>query len=1056
MKRTGLYKTVRAGTFLLLLTLAFFVWLAGTESGLRMTYRYAADYLPGTVQIEKLEGSLFGQITVSNLQYKQNNILIKASKLMIQWRPAALFTNKISVSKLHIRSLKIKLPTADKNKSNQPVTLPEINLPWRVAVKNVLINDISINQAEKDFVIKQIKLNATTVLNKLKIKQFDLSTNKFTVSFNGKINLSKTYQHKLDVQWRAHFSDKPAVIGKGQIRGDITATKIKQHMTGPVELSLSADVYNLLNNISWQAEANIIDISPTKDLPVWPSQLKGKILSSGQIKKGALIANINISDVNGKISGFPFSVRSQLNWHDAGLNINSFDLYSGKAQLKATGRIDTSLKVNLVLDSHNLSDFHSQTKGRIKAKAQLSGPLSNPVIKTTFNGKALSLPDYEIANINGEAEMDLLSGKKINAKINAQALNIKKYVIKTLNITADNHTIKAMAVSEAATALLEIKGEISKKGGVGRIEKAEIISSTFSDWKLKSAVNFNIGKQHFSLDPLCWLNTDGKLCVTVRHTNNIWHSNLEINKLPLNMFSLWLPTDLKPNGSVNATAEINIHQTNKLDGSAHVVFSPGVVSYPLRHNEQGHWKYAGGKIDITLNDAALRATSEISISKSEYFKAKLTLPKVNLLALNTNKQAIHASAQLNIVNLGLIEAIIPEVNNVKGTIGLNYNVIGTLAQPRYNGSIYLNNGTFRIPRLGVNIEQIKLKGQSNSLENLIFELSAQSGDGQITIKGNTLLNNQLGWPTSISIKGERFEVAHIPVSQLIVSPDLKIKLQNNKVDVSGQIYIPFAKLQPNDISTAARVSDDSVIIGDDVQAEKKWLINTKVRLILGDRVHFYGFGFEGRFAGNLLLQDEAGQLTKATGEITIPEGRYKAYGQRLAVEHGRLLFSGGPVTNPGLDIRAVRHISNVTAGLKVTGTLNYPKIELYSIPTMGQTDILSYMLLGRPIESAAGNDGEMMAKAALALSLVGGDTLARKIADRFGIDEMRVESSNDGEQASLVMGRYLSPKLYVGYGVGLIESFNTFNVRYQISDKWQLKGESGENHGADLLYTIER
>jgi translocation and assembly module TamB len=69
---------------------------------------------------------------------------------------------------------------------------------------------------------------------------------------------------------------------------------------------------------------------------------------------------------------------------------------------------------------------------------------------------------------------------------------------------------------------------------------------------------------------------------------------------------------------------------------------------------------------------------------------------------------------------------------------------------------------------------------------------------------------------------------------------------------------------------------------------------------------------------------------------------------------------------------------------------------------------------------------------------------------------MRVESSEGSEQASLVMGRYLSPKLYVSYGVGLIEAFNTFTVRYQISDKWQLKGESGEYHGADILYTIER
>jgi len=56
----------------------------------------------------------------------------------------------------------------------------------------------------------------------------------------------------------------------------------------------------------------------------------------------------------------------------------------------------------------------------------------------------------------------------------------------------------------------------------------------------------------------------------------------------------------------------------------------------------------------------------------------------------------------------------------------------------------------------------------------------------------------------------------------------------------------------------------------------------------------------------------------------------------------------------------------------------------------------------------------------------------------------------------LVLGRYLSPKLYVSYGVGLIEAVNTINLRYQLSDKWQLTGESGQYQGADILYTIER
>ena len=205
-----------------------------------------------------------------------------------------------------------------------------------------------------------------------------------------------------------------------------------------------------------------------------------------------------------------------------------------------------------------------------------------------------------------------------------------------------------------------------------------------------------------------------------------------------------------------------------------------------------------------------------------------------------------------------------------------------------------------------------------------------------------------------------------------------------------------------------------------------------------------------------MLEDEPGQLTKATGEITIPEGIYRAYGQRLEVENGRVLYTGGPLTNPGLDVRAVRKVNDVTAGIHVKGSLNQPRLEIFSFPAMGQTDALAYILLGGPIENATNEDGSMMAKAALALGLSGGDTIARSLGDRFGLDEMRVESSAKGDQAALVVGRYLSPKIYVSYGVGLIERVDTLTMRYQISKRWQLKVESGGYQGADILYTIER
>ena len=1041
-------------TFMLLLPLVIIFWMIGTESGLNFVYQNTKSYIPGSITIGKLQGSLVGSISANDLQYKNNGTLINVTKLTMNWLPTGLFSNNLDISQLHLQTVKINLPAKEKSKLDQPLILPEIDLPWHVALKNVVIDDFSLNREDKIFGLKKIKLDASTLFNQVKLKSLVFITEHSELNLKGQLNLSQNFKHKFEMDWWAKLPANATLKSKGRIEGNIKSLKIFQLVSGPVQLAFKAEVRDLLHQLKWQAEADIININPAKIWPEWPAQIKGQLTSKGYTKKGQLIADIDISKLKGQLRGLPVSLISHLQWQDNTLELNRFDLSSGKTKFSAQGEVLSKLNLNWALVSNNLAELYPGAKGQLNASGQLSGTTSAPKLNTTFNAQGIALPNYKIASLKGNVGLDLFHWQKIKIKLAAQLLELKEYELQSLEVTADSQKTEIKILSNLTTALIKLESEIQPQDLHVRIVKADLISPNFTAWKLKSPASLKITDDQFLLEPLCILSTEGKFCATLQKNNNTWQSHIEVNKLPLMIFSPWLPLDLKLEGVTDATADFTL--SSQLKGQSHIKLLPGTVSYSLLSGEREQLKYRNGTIDVTLNDQGLEASSELNISDADTFKGHLTLPNVKLPALDSNKQMLLATTQLKLHNLGLLETFIPEVEDLKGEVGFNFAISGTLAQPKLKGSAQLYNGSVRIPRLGLSIEQLTMNGHSDSFDNLNFKLSAHSGEGQIKINGQTKLDRYSGWPTSISITGENFEVAHIPVSHLLVSPELQLNLRKHTIKITGKVDIPYAKLHPKDITTAERISNDVVIIGSEKINEEKWLIHTKVRLILGDRVHFSGFGFDGRFAGNLLLEDEPNQPTKATGEIKIPEGRYDAYGQNLRVENGKLLFSGGPVTNPGLDIRAVRQIDTVTAGLKVRGSLNQPKIELFSIPAMGQTDTLSYLILGRPIEKATDDEGEMMAKAALTLSLIGGDRLARTLGQRFGFDEMRVESSNSGNQASLVIGRYLSPKLYIGYGVGLIESVNTFNVHYKITDKWQLKGESGENQGADILYTIER
>src|SRR3546814_16340731 len=71
-------------------------------------------------------------------------------------------------------------------------------------------------------------------------------------------------------------------------------------------------------------------------------------------------------------------------------------------------------------------------------------------------------------------------------------------------------------------------------------------------------------------------------------------------------------------------------------------------------------------------------------------------------------------------------------------------------------------------------------------------------------------------------------------------------------------------------------------------------------------VRFEGFGLKSRLTGSVEAIEQPGIATRARGEINLVDGHYKAYGQDLTIETGKLIFSGGPVTEPALEVRATR------------------------------------------------------------------------------------------------------------------------------------------------------
>jgi len=1251
----------------LLLPVILLSWLTLSQSGMRWLYQQVEFYLPLELSIASMEGKLIGPITVSGFEYQQDGMLIKAKQITLDWQPAELLIAHIDISQLHIRSLDIVLPDTESAAQAQPdqpsiTILPEINLPWRLLLKDGLVDGLSISQNGETYTVNRVKLDATTLFSKINIKELAVDADTYSVEIKGNLSPTSNYRHELDISWQTRLPSSAILKGQGQIRGDMEKTRLTQRLQGPLQLSLDAELNDLLNLPSWQAKVdarqfdlagidtswpalsgaikfdasgdlstatvtgrlqgkypetgdldaafnlqrlsnNTIQIDQLKLLlpqtdttidssgtwlpaanggdvaltmkwqnlrwpmqqaawfnsghgngtvtgnidhyeislttdspwpqtiastwhasatgnidgldvsslriealqgeaiangrlewspelkwtadiktsginpaslwPEWPGQLNAKISSKGRMQQGQLVVENNIRQITGKLRNYPVSLRSQVNWQNDQLQISRLDFHSGKSHVTGDGEIGKTLKLDWAVDSANLAELYPLAKGQLKAKGRVSGPQQTPFIEATLHGKAMSYPNYELAVIDGSLAVDLFQWKQIDIKLAAQALSLNDFKLETLSIDADTQQIQLKAASKLLTAQVELRGKAKAAGWRGQIEQITVQSEYFDNWQLDKPVALDLSENAIAADTLCLHNNrQASICGHVDRQQSTWSASVDMNKLPLKLLHHWLPEELELEGVADGSASVKLlsaaepasqstsqsptQPQDQLLAQVHIELPSSAINYPMLGGETDRREYSSGNIQLTLDAQALKASAELTMVNKDHLLARLVLPGFNPLSTEPVEQPMKASMQLDANDLRVIESISSEIHDLQGAFKLQLIAEGTIDHPLLSGHAELLNGRLQIPRLGLDIEQLTLSSRSDNNNTLDFHLDARSGGGKMAVDGHTRLDRTDGWPTEISIKGDQFEVSSIPEARVMASPDLKINLKNRSIDINGNINIPYAKLQPKDITQAASTSSDTVIIGGEQQPEEKWLITTAVRLNLGNRVHFYGFGFEGRLGGSLLLKDEPGQLTTATGVITIPEGNYRAYGQRLEVENGRIVYTGGPLTNPGLDLRAVRKVSDITVGLTVKGSLNQPQLEIFSTPAMSQTDALAYLILGHPLESADSEEGNTMAKAALALGLSGGDEIARGLGDRFGLDDMRVESSDSGDQASLVVGRYISPKLYASYGVGLIESINTLTLRYQVSNKWQIKAESGEAQGADILYTFER
>jgi translocation and assembly module TamB len=144
------------------------------------------------------------------------------------------------------------------------------------------------------------------------------------------------------------------------------------------------------------------------------------------------------------------------------------------------------------------------------------------------------------------------------------------------------------------------------------------------------------------------------------------------------------------------------------------------------------------------------------------------------------------------------------------------------------------------------------------------------------------------------------------------------------------------------------------------------------------------------------------------------------------------------------------------AGFLVRGTVLRPDVSVFSEPAMGQSQALSYILFGKPIENANLSEGQVASTMAQTLGVPGTNLLAHNVASELGIEQARIAVGSSLENTSVMLGTHLTSRIFVSAGMDVFEATSTLKVRYVLNRIFTIEAETSRQNRVDLLYTVER
>ncbi|MDR2214541.1 MAG: translocation/assembly module TamB domain-containing protein [Nevskiaceae bacterium] len=808
---------------------------------------------------------------------------------------------------------------------------------------------------------------------------------------------------------------------------------------------------------SWRVEGQASNINPETLRPDLPGELNFTFNASGTPFGADGALSVSVANLRGQLrkqalSGHGTMARGaqSSNWQ-----FDDVDLRLGRTQLQLNGSVEPGARdLRFVINAEDLSLLDPEARGQLNARGRWAGTTQAPLLQLNARGSNFSWLNTKLGSLNADLDIDLGAGQRAGGKILLERLQTVARDIQRATLTLDGTPASQHITLE--TLATPVKLELSARGAISNDTWRGVIDTvTLNDdrnlhLRLEQQTPLMLSALAASLNRLCLIGEAARLCGSGQFNAQQWNAAFDASQLPLAAMTAGLSSDIAYLGTINVQASARGERGVDPTGELHAQLQDATLERRLSNGRVERMALGSGEIDAIAIADALTLTAGLNAGESGGLTATLSTDRT---VGEWRDHPLTGTLDMTTDGLGLVDIYVGDIDRASGRMTTKVNFGGTLGAPSVDGLLQLRDA--QIDAFQVNLAMRDLALDAH------FDTNRLELTGQSTLGGQPMhFSGNLRWQDrepygQLKISGQNLLVVDVPEVVARASPDLTFNIAGRRIDVTGTLLLPEVKLEPADLTNAVLASSDEVRVGTPrVDPDMRWVVVSDVRVELGDNVHLEAFGLTGRLGGALNVRGDEFGVTRGQGELSIAEGgQYSAFGRKLDVTRGRLIFNNQLLGDPGVDLRAEKIFPEVTAGVNVRGTLREPRMTFYSEPSLPQWQIASLILAGGSLQSVQNSSSRNAASAVLLAQ--GGAMLAQHFGSQIGIQDVSLETDLNNE-SSLVFGRYLSPRLYISYGISLAEAINTLRLRYTLNNRWTVRLESGRAQSADIDYTILR